>query len=130
MLNYQGFKGRTINTDKPVMVYKNLNNGLFSIKQAGLVVAHVESVTLSDVIFKVNQAGRNRVLKERQKNVHAFAIGLVESVNTINNTDGAVAVSYDPYKFDYFYFKQNNDKAVINSDDKIFCSASKGVYVI
>ena len=130
MLNYQGFKGRTIDIEKPVMVYKNLNNGMFSIKQAGLVVAHVDSVTLFDVIFKVNQGGRNRVLKERQKNVHAFAIGLVESVNTNHNTDGAVAVSYDPYKFDYFYFKQSDDKAVVSQDDKIFCSASEGVYIV
>ena len=130
MLNYEGFKGRTINTNKPVMVYKNLNNGLFSIKQAGLVVAHVESVTLSDVVFKVNQGGRNRVLKERQKNVHAFAIGLVESINTIDSTNRDCAVSYDPYKCDYFYFKKNDCEAVVNSNDKVFCSASEGVYVI
>ena len=67
-----------------VDVYRNLHNGLYSIKarsgnNKGLVVAHAQQVWLDDVEFVVSDAGRNRVLREKKKYVHAFVRGTLSS---------------------------------------------------
>jgi len=64
-----------------VEVYRNLNNGMLSIRDAKTkhVVGHADRVTLMDVTFHVSQAGRERVLRERRKNVHAVVRGALVS---------------------------------------------------
>jgi len=73
------YKGRSIDYDKPVKVYRNLNdktgNQMYSIQQGGLVVAHANSIELKQVEFKVNMGGYNRYIKTGVRNAHAFAIG-------------------------------------------------------
>lgn len=71
------FKSRTIDIDKPVKVYRNLNRkGVwFSVCQGGRVVGHAEGLILQDVTFHVNEAGRQRVIATGRKNVHAWARG-------------------------------------------------------
>lgn len=107
MNNYKQYKGRQIDFSKPVKVYRNLNNGLFSVVQGNIVVAHVDSITLTDVSFKVSEAGRQRVITTKQKNVHAYVVGKVVAVNDLqlknidNNTPSRIR--YNPYKFGYFY---------------------------
>lgn len=63
-----------------VEVYRNLHNGKYSIRalegpNRGLVVAHADEVWLDLPEFKVSQAGRERVLRERKKYVHAVVRG-------------------------------------------------------
>ena len=82
----------------PVKVYWNLHRHLYSVQQNGLVVGHAESVALNDVKFKVSQAGRNRVLNEKRKNVHAFIIGTVATSGTV----GEMRITYNPYKYSSF----------------------------
>ena len=48
------------------------------------VLMHATHVKMSDVTFKVSEAGRQRVLKEKQKNVHAYAIGQLEAVDGLD----------------------------------------------
>ena len=129
MLNYQSYKGRVININKKVMIYRNLHNGMFSIKQDGLVVAHVDSIFLSSAIFKVNQSGRNRVIKEQKKNVHAFVIGYVKSVNVGIDLGASRAVSYNPYKYGHFYFKIDESQVSSLGYDNVYCSISSGLFV-
>lgn len=67
-----------------VDVYRNLHNGLYSIKSReagtrGLVIAHADRVWLNDVQFIVSDAGRARVLREKKKYVHAFVRGTLSS---------------------------------------------------
>ncbi len=67
-----------------VDVYRNLHTGMYSIKSRegdtrGLVIAHANQVWLNDVEFVVSDAGRNRVLRERKKYVHAFVRGTLSS---------------------------------------------------
>lgn len=128
MLDYQSYKGRPINVNKKVMVYKNLHNGMFSVKQGGLVVAHVDSIMLSPAVFNVNQAGRQRVLIEKKKNVHAYVIGYVEGVNIDVEVGGMIPVSYNPYKFKHFYIK-STEEPVSSLSCSVFCSTSKGLYL-
>jgi len=62
---------------KHVEVYRNLHNGKLSVRDSKTkrVLAHCDEVTLAGVAFKVSQAGRERVLREKRKNVHALVCG-------------------------------------------------------
>ncbi len=86
---------------KKVKVYFNLHRSLWSVQDAKtrLVIAHLPEVYLEDVEFKVSESGRQRVLKEKRKNVHAFATGVITDPKEGMNTK----VSYNPYKYGNFY---------------------------
>ena len=67
-----------------VDVYRNLHNGMYSIKSReagtrGLVIAHADRVWLDDVKFVVSEAGRARVLREKKKYVHGCVRGTLSS---------------------------------------------------
>ena len=129
MLEYQSYKGRSINPNIKAMVYKNLHNGMFSIRQGGLVVAHVHSVMLSPAQFTVNQAGRQRVLIEKKKNVHAFVVGYIEAVNLDVEVGGMTPISYNPYKFKHFYIKSTEESVHGLGSCNVYCSTSKGLFL-
>jgi hypothetical protein len=96
---------RKIDAKKPVWVYRNLKHGrsskpLYSIMQNGRVVDRRHRLVLRDVTFKVRESGRQRVLLEDRKNVHAFAVGtLVGSCCGIdrNGKDLPVKIGYNPH---------------------------------
>ena len=118
----EAFRGRTIDTSKRVKVYRNLHKRCFSIVQGGLVVAYADTITLDDVIFKVSEAGRQRVIREKQKNVHAYVTGLV---GNDNNAPTFLEITYNPYKRGEFYNKQTNEKVgnatqVVMTDGKCY----------
>lgn len=129
MSDYIKFKNRSINITKKVMVYKNLHNGMLSVKQDGLVVAHVEAITLSPAMFKVNESGRQRVIKEKKKNVHAYVVGYVDDINVTLDVNDSTPVSYNPYKFSYFYEK-TTQKPVSQLGHNVHCSSTSGLYII
>lgn len=70
----KGYKDREIKHTQS-KVYFNLHKKLFSVKQKGLVVLHSNTVVLKHVRFEVNEKGRQRVLSEQRKNVHAYVNG-------------------------------------------------------
>ena len=119
---------QAIDTTAPVAIYKNLHNGLFSVKQGGLVVAHVASVTLTNVHFKVSEAGRQRVLRDKQKNVHAFVVGMIKDINKPCDKVGD-RLSYNPYKADCFTWCDNGNKAILNSGELLYCDSKKGLFL-
>lgn len=122
-INY--LKDRTLEKGQIVRVYRNLHNGLFSIKdkKSGLVVAHASSVLLSNCKFKVSDKGRERVRKERRKSVHAHIEGEYQGVEFENNLD--TQAYYDPYKTDYFVDKSNGE--VLDTSELVWCEG-KDVY--
>ncbi len=89
-----------------VFVYRNLHKKCFSVKslKTGRVIAHVHEIALHDVKFKVSKSGRERVLREKRKNVHAGVVGYVTDlysmVLSINHS--TVSVKYNPYKYSNF----------------------------
>ncbi len=86
-----------------VEVYYNLHKHLFSVRHKGKVISHSYDVQLEDVTFAVQKAGRDKVLREGVKNVHAFVRGtLVETTETIKN---GTSVTYNPYKYKCFVNK-------------------------
>jgi hypothetical protein len=109
-----------------VKVYRNLQNGLFSVQFRGRVVAHLATVQLVAVTFKVTETGRQRVLTCRQKNVHAYAIGTFTQVAQPAATE---PISYDPYRAGHFYQVHNEQPllsalAVVLHQGKAFAQLS------
>lgn len=89
--------------------YRNLRTQTWSARQAGIVIDHPEVAYLSQVEFRVNRKGRDRVRREQQKNVHAFVIGDWETVlaedHMPRNGEWRQA-HYDPYECDSFVDKE------------------------
>ena len=115
-----------------VMVYYNLHKHTFSIQKNGIVVLHVDYVKLKNVEFRVRVGGKEKVRKEKSKNVHAFVIGTLEDFceypceNIPQEPDGEV-VTYNPYLFDSFVFKKTKEPVffaktveMVNSKNKIY----------
>jgi hypothetical protein len=80
-----------------VFVYFNLHKKVWSVKalegpNKGRVVAHRNALSLYHCTFKVSEAGRQRVIREQRKNVHAGIVGDWYDDNdriTHNNADYA-----------------------------------------
>jgi len=88
-----------------VDVYRNLHKKCWSIRQRGKVVAHKEYIVIRNAEFVVGKKGRERVLRERKKYVHAFVRGyIVDPSETLKYEilGGYKIVTYDPYKYDSF----------------------------
>jgi hypothetical protein len=64
-------------------------------ERKGRVIAHMEVINLKDVSFKVSQAGRQRVLREKRKNVHAGVVGAYAQFDEMPYVDRRVR--YNPY---------------------------------
>ena len=60
-----------------VKVYFNLNLDCLSVIDAetGLLYCHAHRVEIHNAKFRVQPAGRARVLREKRKNVHAYVVG-------------------------------------------------------
>jgi hypothetical protein len=143
-----------------VFVYFNLHRKLFSIKalegpHKGRVIGHAHTVALRDVTAKVSEAGRQRVLAEQKKNVHAGMVGTLDATRGndyfevraplthwdrvhADMTDAleidlkpgqGVAVTYNPYKFDSFV-TVDGERAITGADYVVLSvrGKRKGVY--
>lgn len=94
---------KKIDKTKKCRVYFNLHKKVFSVQQKNekgnwIVVDHTPFIELIKVVFKVSEAGRQRVLKERRKNVHAFVEGFLASESDWLKCMDKKEVSYNPYK--------------------------------
>lgn len=92
-----------------VQIYKNLHKSraagqnIYSIKNkaTGLVTGYTEDIVLKDATFKVSEAGRQRVIREHRKNVHAKIEGKIYNGGFYADTKIS-QVFYNPYKVDQF----------------------------
>jgi hypothetical protein len=99
-----------------VFVYRNLHKKCYSVRceKTKKVIAHVNKIQLMNCLFKVSVAGRERVRRERKKNVHAGVLGEWNGDTWGNyDTKGSVKVTYNPYQYDTFVFAES--KQAINS---------------
>jgi hypothetical protein len=116
-------------------IYRNLHKDCFSLRYKGIVTRHFNTAYLGSVDFKVNQKGRLNVLRDKQKNVHAFVTCETSSIEFFDNTifDNAylakyyIEVTYNPYLGDSFVTKVGNWKIrkasnVVLFDNKIYIS--------
>ena len=115
-----------------VMVYYNLHKHTFSISRNGRVIAHADFVKLTDVEFRVRQGGREKVIREKSKNVHSFVIGTLEDYckfpcDNLPSEPNSNIVTYNPYKYNSYVMKDTEEPIysageveLINLRNKIF----------
>lgn len=84
----------------PVCVHLNLSKGCFVIadKPKGKILAYVDTVTLSDVTFKISEAQRQYCITKQGRWVHAFALGTLVAVNAPVSPEESVKVTYNPFR--------------------------------
>lgn len=99
-----------IEVARPIEVYRNLQRNCWSIRQGGIVVLHTDYICLKDCEFVVSKAGRERVLKEKRKNVHAFVRGYLCLPSQVPRLGCWSEVSYNPYKYDSFFIVGKDHK--------------------
>ena len=116
-----------------VFVYFNLHKKVWRVKalsgeHKGRVIGHAETVLLKSCEFRVSKAGRQRVLKERRKNVHAGVVGILLAMDGKMVFDYAksVPVTYNPYKYETFVNK-TTEEPVTHSDTCLMMSQSRTV---
>ena len=80
-----------------VKVYRNLHKGCYSIQVKGRVVAHADEILIREPVFRVQPAGRKRVLRTKKKNVHAFVVG--ELVNFVPTKGGRIRMHQPPIQW-------------------------------
>ena len=117
---------------KKVMVYYNLHKQTFSVTYDSKVIIHADYVKLGDVEFRVRQGGREKVVREKSKNVHSFVIGTLMDYCTypcenLPSEPNNNIVTYNPYKYSSFVMKDteepiyySNEVEMINLKNKIF----------
>lgn len=96
-----------IPTGAVVQVYRNIHRSraaghpVYSIrsKATGRVIGHGDRIVLADAEFIVSEAGRQRVIREQAKNVHAFAEGVLTDLSIGEET---ATITYNPYRFATF----------------------------
>lgn len=142
-----------------VFVYRNLHQQCWSVKSLygrhyGRVILHCTAVDLSQAFFKVNEKGRQRVLDEKSKNVHAGVVGYLEGAHVLTERytelypanvihdhvtgwakpDNWDEVTYNPYKFDSFVYSDNHNPATgefhVMLCDDMTVLATKKVFTI
>jgi hypothetical protein len=115
---------------RKVFVYRNLHKDCWSVKALdgefkGRVIYHAKEIPLWDCKFKVSEAGRQRVLRERSKNVHAGVVGYMYDDMLAPAVQAPIRITYNPYRYNSFvtaeglqavgtaeYVCMKNDKSV------------------
>lgn len=108
--------------------YFNLHKKVFSIRneKTKLVEYHSKTVSLKNCTLKVSQAGRERVLREQRKNVHAGIQGELLSIDDVPfNEQDFIELTYNPYLYHSFVVKSSKipvktAELIILKDRRIF----------
>jgi hypothetical protein len=92
-----------------VFIYWNFRKKKWSIQHKNKVIGHRSNVKLKDAYFRVSERGRQRVLENGTKNVHAGVVGTIEAEGSsptfggLNLSEENMLISYNPYKMPWFY---------------------------
>lgn len=126
----KAYKDRGVTSGEIVEVYRNLHNDLFSIRcsKTRLVLAHGECFVLRDGIPKVSKRGRERVLREKVKTVHAYIEGVYSGCLFCNKEDYVIKdeIYYNPYACEVFINKRTGES--VGMEDILFWN--KKAYMI
>ncbi len=75
-------------------VYRNLNKRCWSVREGGLVVAHVDATCMRQVSFHVSEAARQRAIRLRQRAVMAWAKGTLFEAPLQGSSE---LITFDPF---------------------------------
>lgn len=114
---------------KRVKVYWNLHKKCFSVQHRGKVIMHVDNIVLHDAEFKVSESGRQRVLMEKRKNVHAFIVGIYDR-DFNGDVETSFRVTYNPYKYQNFVFAETEEEVYNANVAKCTTENGKGCIYI
>jgi hypothetical protein len=126
-----------------VFVYWNLHKDCWSVKalegeNKGRVIKHANNINLTHCTFKVSKAGRERVLREKRKNVHAGVVGNLSFVGEVGDTalwecasayPAFIPVTYNPYKYSTFV-RKNNDYMEVHTSPDVFLNQDRSVFAM
>lgn len=111
-----------------IFAYRNLNRKgvVWSLKdtKTNLVIDRVEGAYFKDIELKVSEAGRQRVLRQKKKNVHAGVKGNLLKIKPRTNLIW-IQVTYNPYK-DKSFIDFNGNQVY---KAKYACLNSYGLFV-
>lgn len=114
-----------------VYIYWNLHKKCWSIKalsgpDKGRVKYHATAWEIVAPVFKVSEAGRQRVIREQCKNVHAGVVGYLRGWLDLDRDQGSATytytyadeeaadtwerVTYNPYRWSSFVSYKNNEE--------------------
>ncbi len=89
--------------------YYNLHKETFSVQEKvnGRWKVNKErysnKIIVDNPTFEVSEAGRQRVLRDKQKNVHAYVVG--NECNREIDKSQLIEATYNPYKYSSFVIK-------------------------
>lgn len=115
-------------------VYKNLHTGTWSVRDLGVgrVVAHPLAVLISDADFVVRKSGRERVLREQRKNVHAFVRGTIMDMYIVDKPDDLSErfgkATYNPYNNDSFIDCDTGEP--VKHSSLVYMDVLRGLYYL
>lgn len=101
-------------------IYRNLHTGGFSVRYKGRVVERSNCLVGNDVVFKVSESGRQRVLLEKRKNVHAYSVCencVLAPSPSQRMIDMLKIITYNPYIAGHFLC---NGKEITKADQILF----------
>lgn len=84
-------------------IYRNLRTKGFSVRYKGKVIDRLFTIEAEGITFKVNEKGRQKVIADCQKNVHAFVVADKYTSKkypalTFAEIDRLRRITYNPYK--------------------------------
>jgi hypothetical protein len=92
-------------------IYYNLHRKCWSVQEkipgrGWIVIDHASEIMLEDVSFQVSEAGRQRVIRTKRKNVHAFGMGKrIDPICKAYLSDPCwERISYTPYIAGHFFY--------------------------
>lgn len=136
-----------------VFIYRNLNRvgHTYSIKSLegiskGKVIGYAPRIVVENAQLVVSQAGRDRVLKTKRKNVHAGVVGDLVMVSGwitrmhnskaefkycneedfIKNFPIGTPITYNPYFYKSFVVA-NTNRPIYKADKVTFCNGFVGI---
>jgi len=130
-------------------IYRNINRRIYSIRalegeHKGLIVGYAPVIEVKDASFYVSEAGRQRVLEQQTKNVHAGIVGEIVGCrwyeprkdgvqfDQIELHDvGGTKVTYNPYLYDSFVEVETKNPVAkadrVYIEDRNVCAYGLGI---
>ncbi|WCS27972.1 hypothetical protein LOK46_14445 [Methylobacterium sp. NMS14P] len=87
----------------PVDAYRNLSRRCWSVRRAGRIAGHVETLFLAGAVFRVSVAGVRRIQARRAREVVAFVRGVPIESGAVPRE--ALRVRFCPYRGPFFHLE-------------------------
>jgi len=102
-----------------VRVYYNLHKECWSVQHfvdghGWRLFSHNRRFDLFETKFSVSKSGRDRVLREHKKNVHAYVIGYTFQNGVVPlQYYSQERIRYNPYQEEYFFREKDGKKLAV-----------------